>query len=101
MAGQERLRGRLLPVRVCRGHRGQGAQQPQHPSQRSDLEHSAPPVKERLLDLRVAFRADQARAEETRQAHHLLPKLHPFKTGQRQTEKERHLEGASVWLRSW
>ena len=101
MAGQERLRGWLLPVRVCRGHWRQGAQQPEHPSQRSDLQHSSPLVKERLLNLRVAFRANKTSAEETRQAHHLLPKLHPFKTSQRQTEKERHLEGASVWLRSW
>ena len=101
MAGQEGLRGGLLPLRVCRGHRGQGSQQPQPPSQRSNLQHTSSPVPEGLLDLRVSFRANKTRAEETWKADHFLQKLHPFKTSQRQTEKERYPERTSVWLRSW
>ena len=95
MARKERIRGWILPLRVCGGDRRQGASQPDSAS--SLQLHSAPSQhQERLRLVRLTLGTHQASAEEARQAHHLLQELHPLQTCPGQTQEEWNTEGESV-----
>ena len=98
VARQERFRGWLLSLWMCRSYWWQGSSQPEPASQ---CQHSSPHIQKRLILFRLPVRTNQTRVAETRQTDHLLPKLYLIQTCEGKVKKEWNLERTSFWLWSW